>query len=95
MMTAAEATLAQKNLTYLVPGTAIAREEYGEELSEITGQFRDWLGNEYASEYPENVQGAIFGKAWEYGHSSGYFEVESYYQELAEFAETLRLAFQR
>ena len=97
MMNAEEATLAQKALTYPLRSEfpdmesyKAAREEHGEEVSEITGQFRDWLEFEYAGSFPTQVQDLIFHKAWEDGHSSGYFEVEGFYEDYADFAEKVR-----
>lgn len=92
-MNATEATEAHEKLPYPVgkgEKARAAREEYHEQLSEISGQFRDWLAQEYASDLPVGVQSLIFGKAWESGHSSGYYEIQGHYQEYADFAREAR-----
>lgn len=64
-----------------------AHAEYNAATSRITGEFREWLANEYAPTMPASVQNKIWGKAWEDGHAYGYREVENHYMDLAEFAE--------
>ena len=50
-------------------------------------QLRDRLEREYgvASTHPKS--GTLFKLAWEYGHSCGISEVESYYSELSKLLD--------
>lgn len=92
MLNAQDADAAVKALTY--PRAIADRDErvaahraYNEAVGNITGEFKAWLANTYASTLPAAVQDRIWGKSWEDGHSAGYSEVEGCYIDNAEFAE--------
>ena len=96
-MNAAEAEAAVKAIPYprRAPGKTkaehaenlVQRAEYYKAISEVEGKFRNWLAREYAPWLAKETQDLIWAKAWEYGHSHGYIEVENHYADLADFAE--------
>jgi predicted metal-dependent phosphoesterase TrpH len=86
-----------KTLTY--PREAKNREErarlyaeYREQENALIAQWKTWLADEYADDLPAAAQNAIYRKAWEEGHSSGYYEVENHYSELSELGRLIRNA---
>ena len=92
MLNAQEASDAVNALTY--PSGITDRDErvaahraYNEAVGNITGEFKAYLADTYASGLPATVQDRIFGKSWEDGHSSGYSEIENHYIDNADFAE--------
>lgn len=94
MLNAREAEAAYKALTYPAVGSRrdraardILLAEYDEATNKITGEFREWLANEYAHTLPDAVSDKIWEKAWSDGHHAGYPEVENYYSGYAEFAQ--------
>lgn len=96
MLNANEAVAADAAVPY---PRNVAKEErvelmraYNEATDKIKGQFRDFLADKYAARLPKTAQNAIWDNAWEYGHSAGYHEVESYYIDLANLAETVATA---
>lgn len=98
-MNSHELTLATRNIPY--PSTAShpnkeerknARDTYYTKRGELEKQWREWLDSTYAAHLPSPVRGLIFSKAWEDGHSSGYYEVESKYEEYADFVDEVNLA---
>lgn len=92
-MNAAEAEAAIKALEYPTGGDKAERaermNEYRQARTEIELQFKQWLADEYAYEESPKIQDRVWGKAWEHGHSSGYFDVENYYIDYAEFAQAV------
>lgn len=48
------------------------------------------LGEEYASHLSPALRDIIFEKAWSDGHSSGYHQVESEYDDLVDFVNKAR-----
>ena len=57
------------------------------EQNKLIAAWSEWLVKEYASNFPESVQDKIYWKAWEDGHAYGLREVESYYEDLCDFAQ--------
>ncbi len=51
-----------------------------------------WLQEQYAFDMNSDVALHIYGKAYADGHASGYFEIETLYQEVAEFARVILTA---
>lgn len=63
----------------------ISRNERRTPSAHETGAFMLYLHDEYGtSELPDGVDAALFGKAYEMGHSAGYSEIELMYGELAD-----------
>lgn len=71
------------------------RFERSARIKELEDQWREYLENTYAIARPgwkfsQDILDNMFSQAWDNGHSNGYYEVESYYQDLAEFAFKVR-----
>ncbi len=60
------------------------RDAYRLEDRILTEQFEIDLAEEYTSDLPENLQKAVYSKAYSDGHSAGFHEIEGVYLELAE-----------
>lgn len=58
---------------------------YRAEKAELEKQWKDWLHKDYAPSFSEDLHNHVFGKAWEDGHSHGYYEVEIHYEDLVDF----------
>jgi len=82
-VTAAVQALVYPERTNINANANIAFREYRENTRALELRWARWLGDEYASVVSESTQAAIFVKAWEDGHSSGYGNVESVYEDLA------------
>jgi hypothetical protein len=65
------------------------RAVYQAAVGEVTGKFKAWLGDNYAGDLPQGIRDMIWGKAWEDGHSSGYYVVEQHYGDYADFASSI------
>lgn len=65
-----------------------AKNAYNEKIHEIDSAFEAELAEIYCT-LPAQAAKAIFAKAWEDGHSSGYSEIENKYIDLCDFAEKL------
>lgn len=65
-----------------------ARLAYREKVNDIRGDFAKDLAEEYlpdvADNYSEQIPKAVFAKAWEQGHASGFSDVENHYIDLAD-----------
>jgi hypothetical protein len=48
----------------------------------LEAEWAEWLAYNYGVEHPE-VAAMIYSRAWQDGHSSGYGEVESIYEDLS------------
>jgi hypothetical protein len=90
---------ALKDLTYpTYDGTqtrenlAQLRREYQEQVNVLVGEWVEYLNDEYGYDLPTAAQSAIYGRAYEYGHSGGYEETEGYYITLADLGRTIRQA---
>lgn len=59
---------------------------YREQLREIEKNFKQALRQEYLVSMPDSVADKVWEMAWDAGHSAGYYEVESHYQDFAELA---------
>jgi hypothetical protein len=68
------------------PTPVQARFDYRDAIAALEADWQPWLAQEYASDLPESLHPILFREAWEDGHSNGYREVESKYQDRAEFA---------
>lgn len=63
----------------------ISRNERRTPSAQETGAFMLYLHDEYGTgELPDAVDSALYGKAWEMGHSAGYSEIELMYGDLAD-----------
>ena len=66
------------------------RQEYDAAHAELNREFAAELADEYLGEISETRRPAIaervFRLAWDDGHSSGYYEVENRYMDLADLA---------
>lgn len=61
------------------------REAYKAGVDKINREFRDYAEHMHgASHLPQSVRDAIWDKAWEDGHSSGLYNVEIHYEEVAD-----------
>lgn len=56
--------------------------EIGWRHQKIETEWRAYLYEEHGLGLPEAVLSILFSKAWEDGHSCGYYEVENYFSEL-------------
>lgn len=72
----------RKNTPYIY-STREGRLEYRKKLREIKEKFKETLFLEYNVENSGKKE-RCFELAWEFGHGSGYAEVESYFEQLAE-----------
>ena len=62
----------------------IDRDESNRRATELTAEWREFLEDEYStSELSADARRAIYNHAWQEGHSSGYHEVASVYQDIA------------
>jgi len=61
------------------------RKFWGEEISKLEKEWKEWLGERYASDINTSGRELIFSRAWQDAHSSGYYEVEGTYEDLADF----------
>lgn len=68
---------------------AAARRERDAEEREM---FRVRMASEHAGGLPPEVADAVWQRAWDEGHSSGWTSVEWHYEELADFARMVRSA---
>lgn len=57
--------------------------------NEIRESFKDALKQEYGQSLTEAGHEFLWNKAWEDGHSAGYFEVESQYENQLRFFEQM------
>lgn len=68
-----------------------ARAAYDVAKRAVTTEFAAALAETYLSDIAESRRAVIaehaFRLAWEHGHASGYGDVESYYQDFANFAQ--------
>jgi hypothetical protein len=66
---------------------AITREQRNSSLRELEASWKLWLAVENGiAHLNQPAQDAIFRYAWDQGHASGYFEVGTYYAEVAAIA---------
>lgn len=72
-----------KAFEYLELAWKKSQEEYRNENSRLHQLFK-FLLEEEAGIVPEHQKNRLFSLAWEYRHSYGLAEVESYYSQLAE-----------
>jgi hypothetical protein len=63
-----------------------AKNQYHADEKALEACWEPWLAKEYADGLSAIVVDELFRRAWDDGHSSGYHEVETYYQQYAEFA---------
>lgn len=75
----------------------VAREErreamkrYHDEQNALILQWKEWLQNQYADGFSTQAADVIYNKAWMEGHSDGYHNVESWYQELVEMVTQIK-----
>lgn len=68
---------------------SVARVERDRQNAENQAAWRSWLHREYLNGFGRETADAVYRKAWEDGHSSGYREVEMHYQELADIVKTV------
>lgn len=87
MLNVAEAEAATKALNYGTPRSP-EREAYRTSTAHIKDEFLAHIKDEYGYGYSEAVATRIAEKAWEDGHSSGFYGVEQAAIECAELAET-------
>lgn len=73
---------------YAVPYDRHNREAYHEERRFIENEFKYALQREYLSDAPDSVADRVWELAWQEGHSSGFGDVEHYYQEFAELVRS-------
>jgi hypothetical protein len=66
----------------------LAHRKYEGDVKKVFGEA---LREAYVfSDITDEQHAKLFDRAWEQGHSSGYYSVESEYEDLAEFVETFR-----
>lgn len=92
MLSRIEAEDAYDALKYPGRKDRFAYDAYQAEIKAIELQFRFWLEAEYASGLPTILLDEIWDQAWSDGHSSGYHEVENYYEDRAEFVRKIKKA---
>lgn len=76
--------VAQRNLVIQSQLSAY-RYRLSEETCKVIGVFLDYIKDEY--QFSEDLAKLIYGKAYEDGHSAGYYEVLHYINEYSEFAQ--------
>jgi len=69
-----------------------AREKYRTDRADLAAQYKAALISEEASHLSEAAADAIYQKAWNDGHSSGYREVYDNFTELVELADLILAA---
>ena len=72
------------------PARDAALAKYRADEKALEAEWALWLGDEYAGDLPASVHAEIYRRAWNDGHSEGYYAVESRYEEYAEFAIMVR-----
>lgn len=60
---------------------------YREAQAEIRSRFAAALADEHLPHLPDEATDAVFERAWEEGHSSGFHSVEGSYADLAALIE--------
>lgn len=90
MLTTAEITEAVRALALPRATTVAERQEQRATEAALEAQWREWLRDEYADNITDAAHEAIMRLAWEYGHASGYHEVEYHYQDLVVIAHASR-----
>lgn len=84
MLTTSELTAAADAVPYR--SDLEARRERNRAISALEQEWQVWLRDEYANGISDKAHEVAYRLAWEYGHSSGYREVENYYMDLVEIA---------
>jgi hypothetical protein len=69
-----------------------AREKYSADRAALTIQYKAALISEEASHLPEAAADAIYQKAWNDGHDSGFYGVYAHFTELVELADLILAA---
>lgn len=82
----AEAAAATSALVFGTPRSP-EREAYRIETARIKGEFLDYIKDEYGYGHSEEVSNRIAERAWEDGHSSGFYSVEQAAIDYAELAD--------
>lgn len=67
-----------------------AMRAYNEKRGALIAQWKEWLHDVYADGFSTQAADVIYAKAWEDGHSSGYREVEMWYQELSDLVTKIK-----
>jgi hypothetical protein len=62
-----------------------AVQEHRKSVQDGVDRFSDYLKNEYG--HNDQIHQVIFTKAWEDGHSEGFYPVEDKYSELSDFVD--------
>ena len=68
---------------------SVGRVERTRQDQENRAAWQSWLHREHLNGFGRETADAVFRKAWEDGHSSGYREVEMHYTELADIVKTV------
>lgn len=76
---------ATRALTF-VPRGKEGREEYDEAYSDLTDQFKDALYTEYGQGLSRAQHERTYALAYEEGHAAGWYDIQNYYTEYADFA---------
>lgn len=84
MLNGIDADEATRKLQYVRPGEP-GHEEYEAAYKNIALQFELYLHSVYLEQFPVEIADIVYQKAYEDGHASGYSEIETWYQEEAEF----------
>lgn len=89
MLNADEARNATNALEYGKAGTpeGIA---YRQSVNSIKEAFLDYLRDEYGSDYSPEIAEEIINRAWDYGHDSGYHQVEEAAKDHEEIYEAIQ-----
>ena len=74
-------------ISQYTPGPSkLGQQEYREKIRELENEFRSVLQHTYRLDGNPKAD-KVWSMAWELGHSSGYSEVEIWYQKLAELVK--------
>jgi hypothetical protein len=93
MLNAEQATAADKAIPYYGKQTFNSKEErheavlaYKAERTKVTQEFRAYLEDTYSWGHSQKDKDLLWTAAWENGHSSGFHEVEGFYNEYTDLS---------
>lgn len=78
-------------LDYIRPNEP-GHDDYAEAISRINNDFSEGLRAHYAPDFTLAQGLLIYSQAYQAGHSNGYTEVESEYQDITEFIRSFNAA---
>lgn len=70
--------------------TATPHATYVETRANLEAQWREWLYQEFADDFSTQAADAIYVRAYEEGHSSGYQEIQNQFIDLTSLVRQVR-----